>query len=284
MDDTTSSAGRRSDQLGSAAIPKREQALKERLRLRQIAFVAEKLGAAADELCAVLGIEVAFRDPGVGKWGLENVVCPLGGGFLEIVAPKAPNTSAGRYLTRRKGDGGYMIIMQSPDALLERQRVAGLGVRAVATADRETYLYTHFHPSDLGGFLLSIDSILPPTNHLERYAPWPPAGPDWQNHRREQVCKDIVGVELQSDDPEGLAKLWARVLDLPARKHEGIPRIALANARLRFVKTQDGRGPGIGALDIAVNDRAYVLAEAAKRGLKNSDDCVTVCGCRINLR
>jgi len=31
-----------------------------------------------------LGIEVAYRIPGVAKWGLANVVCPTGMNFLEI--------------------------------------------------------------------------------------------------------------------------------------------------------------------------------------------------------
>ena len=76
------------------------------MRLRQIAFVAKDLKATTEELCDVLGIEVAYRDPGVGKWGLENIVAPIGGAFLEIVAPKEEGTSAGRYLARRHGDGG----------------------------------------------------------------------------------------------------------------------------------------------------------------------------------
>ena len=54
------------------------------MRLRQAVFVARDLEAGTRELCEILGIEVAYRDPGVGKWGLANVVCPVGdssGGF-----------------------------------------------------------------------------------------------------------------------------------------------------------------------------------------------------------
>ena len=47
------------------------------MRLRQIAFVAKDLKATTDELCSVLGLDVAYRDPGVGKWGLENIVAPI---------------------------------------------------------------------------------------------------------------------------------------------------------------------------------------------------------------
>ena len=58
----------------------------------QIALVANYLAATTTELTEPLGIEVAFRDPSVGQWGLENIVAPVGGEFLEIVAPVQPGT------------------------------------------------------------------------------------------------------------------------------------------------------------------------------------------------
>src|SRR6185369_3772009 len=105
------------------------------MKLRQCVFVCKDLESSREELCDILGIEVAYRDPGVAKWGLVNVVCPIGHDFLEIVTPEQPGTSAGRYIERRKGDGGYMVIIQVPDAKAERARVTGLGVRAVAEKD-----------------------------------------------------------------------------------------------------------------------------------------------------
>ena len=84
------------------------------MKLRQCVFVCKDLESSREELCDILGIEVAYRDPGVAKWGLVNVVCPTGHDFLEIVTPSQPGTSAGRYIDRRKGDGGYMVIIQVP--------------------------------------------------------------------------------------------------------------------------------------------------------------------------
>ena len=74
------------------------------MRLRQCVFVTRELESSREELCDILGIEVAYRDPGVAKWGLVNVVCPTGHDFLEIVTPFQEGTSAGRYIDRRKGD------------------------------------------------------------------------------------------------------------------------------------------------------------------------------------
>ena len=66
------------------------------MKLRQLVFVCKDLESNAKELCDTLGIDIAYRDPGVGKWGLANVVCPTGHDFLEIVSPTKAGTSAGR--------------------------------------------------------------------------------------------------------------------------------------------------------------------------------------------
>ena len=53
------------------------------MQLRQIALAARELAPTVDTLTEVLGIEVAFNDPGVGVFGLENGVMPIGETFLE---------------------------------------------------------------------------------------------------------------------------------------------------------------------------------------------------------
>jgi hypothetical protein len=128
------------------------------MRLRQIAFVAEDLKATTEELCDVLGLEVAYRDPGVGKWGLENIVAPIGGAFLEIVAPKEEGTSAGRYLERRGGDGGYMVILDTDDIAPWRTHLAEISVRIAADLAHGAYAGLQLHPRDTGGALLEINT------------------------------------------------------------------------------------------------------------------------------
>ena len=97
------------------------------LRLRQIALVAAKLAPVEQELIDVLGIEVCYRDPGVGHFGLENALFPIGNQLLEVVAPVRDDTAGGRYLERRRGDGGYMVITQCNDHAPRRARVEALG-------------------------------------------------------------------------------------------------------------------------------------------------------------
>jgi len=248
------------------------------MRLRQICLVAGDLEPAAADLCAVLGLSVAFRDPAVARYGLANVVAPLGDDFLEIVSPTQPGTAAGRYLQRR-GDGGYMVILQGDDAAADRARLEALGVRAVDVIDRPDYEATHFHPSDTGGILLSIDSV-PGGDWRTTDCEWPPAGPRWRVHRGNAPSLGLAGAELQSDQPDEFAALWSRLLQRPVDSDRSI---RLANARLRFVEARDGRGRGLGGIDVRSSDPQRCIAEAHRRGLPVDADTVLVCGTRVRL-
>src|SRR5580704_6801040 len=105
------------------------------MRLRQIALVAQDLAAAQADISAVLGVDYAYDDPGVGKYGLRNAVFPIGDTFLEVVSPKEPGTTAGRLLQKRGGDGGYMVILQVDDLEQARARVRRASpIRRIETA------------------------------------------------------------------------------------------------------------------------------------------------------
>ncbi len=254
------------------------------MRLRQVCLVAERLDSAVSDLTAVLGLEVAYRDPLVIYFGLENAVMPLNGDFLEVVAPVKPDTAAGRYLERRGGSGGYMILLQCEDAQAERQRITSLGVRPVFTLDNPNYRCTHFHPRDTGGVLLSVDSVAPGADLTERMCMWEPAGPDWKRAVRTDVVHALAGAEIQSEDPRGLAELWAKILGIPVKEpRPGEPQIPLRNGVLRFVPELDGRGAGVGGFDVKTTNRARLLAAARERGCAYSNEQVIVCGTRIRL-
>jgi catechol 2,3-dioxygenase-like lactoylglutathione lyase family enzyme len=249
------------------------------MKLRQCVFVAKDLESSREELCDTLGIEVAYRDPGVAKWGLANVVCPTGHDFLEIVSPVQPGTSAGRYIERRKGDGGYMVILQVTDAVAERNRVTALGIRAVEQKDQPHYKYTHFHPADTAGVLLSLDQTVAPAG-ADPALWWPPAEKDWLKHARSDVTNGLAGVEIQCTDPDKAAALWSRILNRPVESD--IIRLD-DDGEIRFVPIADDRGPGVSAYDVRVVDRDRVIAAAKKRHKQRGVGQVEICGCRINL-
>src|SRR5262245_61392046 len=132
------------------------------MRLRQIALVVGDLEKNVDDLRAVLGLEVCYRDPGVAEFGLHNALLPIATSFLEIVSPQQPGTTAGRLLEKRRGDGGYMVIVQTDDLARDRKRVEELGIRVGWQAELPDAATIHLHPRDAGGASPSPHPMRPP--------------------------------------------------------------------------------------------------------------------------
>jgi catechol 2,3-dioxygenase-like lactoylglutathione lyase family enzyme len=247
------------------------------LRLRQVALVARELEPAVESLCHVLGIEVAFHDPGVEVFGLRNAVMPVGDTFLEVVSPDRPGTTAGRLLDRRGGDGGYVVIVQSQARDADRKRVESLGVRVVWQAALEDAATLHLHPRDIGGAILSLDWMDPPES-------WRWAGPRWRERVRTDATTGIVGVELQANDPAAMARRWSEVLAVPAKREADAESIALPDGgAVRFVPDRDGRGEGVSRLSVAAADPDGVRRRARARGALRDDGTLALCGVRFAL-
>ena len=252
------------------------------LRLRQIAGVAESLAEVERKICRVLGVEVCFRDPGVGYFGLENALFPIGNQLLEVVAPVQEGTAGGRYLERRGGDGGYMVITQCDDHPPRRARVNALGVRIVHDHASDEFINMQLHPRDTGGTFFEIDQQCG-EGSLELDGPWHPAGPDWQRAKRTDRVLGIRAAEVQCDDPEAVARRWAEIAEIDLEISQGIFSMALDNAEVRFVACTDGRPEGLGGIDLLVNDADSILQDAEAEGCRTAKDQIMLCGMRMNL-
>lgn len=253
------------------------------LRLRQIAFVARELRPVIDDLVAVLGIEPCYVDPGVATFGLENTLMPVGNQFIEVVAPVADATAGGRYLDRRGGDGGYMVITQTDVHPRRRARAAELGVRvAWEFSTPGEYTCMQLHPRDTGATFFEIDEQLGERAH-ELDGPWHPAGPNWQRAKKTDVCLGIIAAELQVDDPQATAKRWGDIAEIDVVDDDNaIPCVVLDNATLRFVPITDGRGEGLSGIDIDVVSIDEVECRARERGRWDAENhFVRIGGMRI---
>jgi hypothetical protein len=211
-------------------------------RLRQVALVARDCDQVASELRHAFGWAPPFHDPGVGQFGLTNAVFAAGDTFVEVVAPVQAGTTAGRYLERRGGDGGYMAIFQIPDLVAARRRVARLGVRVVWTADLPDIAGTHLHPGDVPGAIVSLDWAAPEQS-------WHWAGPAWTGQAPEHAPGGVIALTIEVSDPAAVARRWAEVLGIPA-DGSAVP-LAAAGQRLRFVPARAGQGEGITEVTIA---------------------------------
>lgn len=247
------------------------------MRLRQLALVARDLDDCVGALRSVLGLGAPYADPGVATFGLRNAVFPIGDTFLEVISPDAPDTTAGRFLDRRGGDGGYMVIVQTEDRSDDVERVGAAGVRIVWEIEFPDISTIHLHPRDVGGAILSLDVADPPGS-------WRWAGPNWAARSQTHAVASVEAVDLQAHDPAALAERWSAVLGRPAADGaDGVREIALDRGSIRFVPAQDERGEGIAAIALRAADRAGVLERARERGLECGDSQAVLCGTRIRL-
>jgi hypothetical protein len=202
------------------------------VRLRQAVLVARELEPLADALSEQLGLPAPFRDPGVGEFGLANVVFALDDCFLEVVSPIREGTAGGRYLDRH-GDGGYMLIFDLVDLAAARERAAGLGVRVVWQIDLPDISGTHLHPADTGGAIVSIDGSNP-------YGSWRWGGPQWTARIGEGAPVVLRGVTVAVPDPQATAARWAELLGARVEPDGGEPAIALDGSAVRFRAGDEG--------------------------------------------
>ena len=252
-----------------------------RLRLRQICLVARDLDPVVADLKRVFGLDVCHVDDAVAAYGLVNALLPVGHQFLEVVAPTRPGTAAGRYLDRRGGDGGYMVITQCTDLEARRRRVAALGVRIANPLAHGAFQGMQLHPKDTGGAFFEIDCQ---QGGEAEDGPWHPAGPDWRRCMRTDVVSAILAAELQSPDPERLARRWSDIAEIPLEPDgQGGVSMPFDNARLRFVEALDGRGEGLAGLDLSAENADATFANARAAGLPVEGGVIALGGMRFRL-
>lgn len=250
------------------------------LRLRQICLVTNHLEEVVTSLQSIFGVEVCYIDEAVGKYGLVNRLFPIGSQFLELVAPVEEGTAAGRYLERRNGDGGYMVITQCDDLAPRRKRAAKLGIRIANELNHEGFEGLQLHPRDTGAAFFEMDCQ---SGDMAADGPWHPAGPDWEPYVRTHIVSAIRAAELQSSDPKALGERWSAMAELDLEVHNGIFQMTLENATVRFVAPRDARGDGLVALDLEASDANAARHAARAAGALGADGDIQVCGTRFNL-
>jgi hypothetical protein len=231
------------------------------MRLRQICLVAPRLEPVISDVARILGLAVCYRDGNVAKYGLENALLPVDAILLEVVAPFKDGTTAGRFIEKTGGRGGYMAIFCCNDPAERGRNANALGVRTANVIDHAPYHGVQLHPRDCRAAFIEF-------NHTEGsddiLGPYPPAGPDWQKFIRKDVTQALTGVEMQSPDPIGLAEHWGKIIGVAPDNAGGEAELKLPNASFRFVK---GGSEIMSALEFRVTDVAGVLHTARAKGL-----------------
>jgi hypothetical protein len=219
------------------------------IRLRQIALVAHSLDQAISDISGALDLEVIYRDPGVGFFGLHNALFCIGDQFLEVVSPIQGGTTAGRLLEKLGGDGGYMALYEVDDLDTRIDHVKSLGIRTVWEGTGDAIRGRHLHPRDTGGTLVSLDQP-------DVAGEWAWGGPEWKSRRSSSVVSGIDSFTVSVPDPESSRAHWTTL---------GI------NEAVRFV---------------TCGNQPEGLTEVTMKGVDSSRDGETlnVCGVTITLR
>lgn len=195
------------------------------LRIRQIVFATRELAPTVAQFEDALGLQVAYRDPLVVKFGLHNALLPIGDQFIEVLAPIKDKTAAGRHLERH-GESAYMLVFQTDNLDADRARFGRLGVRVIWQADYPDVRATQLHPRDIGAAIVSLDQPSPPES-------WRWAGPSWKQHVSSTGAKEICEVTIGAVDPTAMAQRWADVLGTAAPLEN---RIAIQGGVLNFTQ------------------------------------------------
>jgi hypothetical protein len=215
------------------------------VRLRQVALVARDLEPVVEAVRHELGLDDTepFRDPGIAAFGLHNAVMEVGDTFLEVVSPVRPDTTAGRYLERRGGDGGYMVIFQVDDLAAARARIAGWV---------SGWCGSPISPISRAPTSTRRTCLAPSSPSTGRHRRAPGAGPDpggparnpstGPGDRRTSRCSRSarsswlsVGARSSTASPIG----WTEAL------------LEVDGGRIDFVLPEDDRGEGVSAIEIA---------------------------------
>ncbi|EDU49750.1 hypothetical protein PtrSN002B_007770 [Pyrenophora tritici-repentis] len=257
-------------------------------RLRQIALVAKDLEGTKQLLTHVLGIDVIFEDVAVEQWGLKNFLVPLGGDMIEVVSPIKEGTTAGRMLEKR-GEGGYMIIMETEDAKKRRDYIVANELAKVIFEHEYTdSVCIQYHPKGIkGGIMPELDSHTPspsnPTPLQTRFSPWHACGTQVDSYTSLMKQSGHLNLEgcalrLRPGDAghEAASRQWEEIFGVGRSRD----MLAFTNARLGFIRGQEGLPEGLVSITVGVRgkEKLDAILESARNAGVCRNGWVDMCG------
>jgi hypothetical protein len=215
-------------------------------KLTQVATLVEDLPAADAQIRSLFGFDEGYHEIGMAMFGLENTVQPIGQDQYLEVCGRLPAEAGSKPVGGRRGNGGYMAIIELPnreDVAVCRERLLAQGLRIVHEITQENYESIHVHPRDLGT-IVSFDW---------NNGPWPGIAADWEGPRRIDVVQGIQAVELRSSSSKVLAERWRAVLDAPLK--DGDLSLTGDGTTIRFREGRPDNEAGLDVIDFAAADR-----------------------------
>lgn len=250
-------------------------------RLRQIALAAHDLPKVIADFQYIFGVKLAYQDPHVAQFGLENALFPFGLAFIEVVAPCAENTAAGRFITRSGGIGGYMAIFNCSDPARRAAHAAAMGVPTAHAMDIDGFVGYQLHPRLCRATMIEFDHTPGEADARGRY--FPAGGDGWQGAIKTDVTRGIREIIVESPDPSDLGVFWGRLLEKHWMPDGSGGRIDVDMIDIRIVQTPEGAREDLRAIVIDSNDVAGTLLRAEERGMDVIAHSFQMCGVRFDI-
>ena len=248
-------------------------------RLRQICLVARDLARVIADMQAIFGVNLAYQDANVRRYGLENALFPFGLAFVEVVSPIETDTAAGRFLERSGGIGGYMAIFNCSDPERRGRHANAIGLRTAHTIDQDGFHAVQLHPRDCRAAMIEFDRT---EGEEDLRGPYHPAGPSWLAAVRTDITRRLAEIVIESPNPTDIGRHWARVLEKPFAAGDECGRIDVDMTAIRFVKGPNARET-LRTLVIEAADSGRIERCARERGYSVSERAIEFCGVRFKL-
>ncbi len=212
--------------------------------LRQLVFLAADLDATLAAARHQLGLGAGVTDEeGMAALGFVHEVLTIDQTYLEFTAPSGPDTMPGRLVAKR-GDLGYMVVLQVADLDEVKQRAAAIGAHPVFETPYDGNVISQWHPR-VFGTLLEIDQ----TDPIDGWH----YGPQAQANACTDVVGDIRSIDVAVEQPASVAGRWAALLGIDVAG-DGTS-LDLAGRTVAFVPVGPA-GEGLVAVDLPTTDPA----------------------------
>jgi methylmalonyl-CoA epimerase len=127
------------------------------LNLDHVAVAVGDLDAAIEGYRTRYRVEPIYREK-VESQGVEEAMIPVGGSFVQLLEPLAPETPVGRFLSKN-GEGLHHIAYAGVSIEDALAHLADSGARLIDTEPRaggRGARIAFVHPADLGGTLIEL--------------------------------------------------------------------------------------------------------------------------------
>ena len=127
------------------------------LNLDHVAIAVHDLDSAVAGYVSRYRVEPLYREV-VEEQGVEEVMIPVGGSFVQLLRPLSPDTPVGRFLARR-GEGLHHVAFAVASIESALTHLHEEGARLIDDSPRvggREMRVAFVHPGDLGGTLIEL--------------------------------------------------------------------------------------------------------------------------------